>query len=80
MAEQIQVDRNLEDRTTLMLSREARMNIRNAIFHRINAERMKLDILEDMAHDLFPIGHHNEEKPFSSQAVCSLFEVLGMRV
>ena len=79
MTDQIQNDPQVEDRTTLMMSRLTRHKIRNAIFHKINAERTKLEMLEDKAHEPFPIGH-DEEKPFSSHAVCAMFDLLGMKL
>ena len=63
----------------MLLGRDVRRSNRNAVFHRINAEKTKLEMLENMAHEFFPIGHDGEE-PFTSQAINNLFDLLGMKI
>lgn len=61
------------------MSRQSHHKIRNAIIHRINTERIKLETLKDMAHELFPYGH-DEEKSLASQAVRAIFDLLEMKL
>lgn len=77
MDNQAQVDFQIADRTTLVFSRDIRLDIRTAVFHRINAERSKLKMLENIAHEVFPIGDDDDRK-FSSQAVGNLLKLMGM--
>lgn len=68
------------DGETIMMDREARRAVRNAIFHHINAEKTKLETLESMAHNFFPLGYYDEGMPISAGALRDLMDMFGVKM
>ena len=66
-------------RSSLAIDRNCRHSIRSAVFHRISAERTKLNMLETMAHELLPIGL-DEDLHVDAESFCKLLNLLGMKI
>lgn len=66
-------------RPSTAINRSCRHSIRSAVFHRISAERTKLDMLEELAHELVPIGR-DEDLHVDVESLCKLLDLLGMKI
>lgn len=70
---------NTKINPSFAINRSFRHSIRSAVFHRIAAERTKLNMLETMAHEFLPIGQ-DEDNYVDIDSLCKVFNLLGMKI